>query len=202
MQLELSTCQDVYARLSESGTNNAAAKLLIRELAQQLAGRVRQVVQESIGARTVECVVVLRGGLLLYPAFSECFLDARVTVVAARRSSNGRVIEYDSGIPNTPVDLCLYLDSVVGTGLTLGRVHSHLGARRSARRSLACVLSSSSLGAERLAQMHIDMVGFSLNESVDSNGLVRPDLGTRDAGDLVAGVFPESHRHLFGAEDA
>ena len=135
-------------------------------------------------------VVVLRGGALLYRGFAERFNDADVCMVAVRRAeTGGPVCQYMTDVPRAEYATTIYVDCVAATGATVLAVRSQVTAHCEMEHEVASVLCSSTVATDKLTRAGLDVVGFSLNDGLQ-DGVVLPDLGAADAGDLFSSATP------------
>lgn len=176
----------LYATISSASLSRSGMRRQVHRLGQQLAEAVYGLCLD----RTVLCVVILRGGALLYPSFADRFLEADYCMIGLRRSEQGIEFEYCTQIPRNSYDRVVYLDCVAGTGNTLLAAHEAIGRRSRASGHLAAVICSATPATRSLAARGVSLVGFSLAEE-ETGGIVAPDLGRMDAGDLFAGEDPD-----------
>ncbi|RMG85882.1 MAG: hypothetical protein D6712_08720, partial [Chloroflexi bacterium] len=92
------------------------------------------------------CVVILRGGLLLYPAFFTRFLNMNFALVDVKQAADNRVINYDAWPKRDTYRLAIYLDTIIGTGKTIQTVHGVVESRYKIDEVLVCSLISSRQG--------------------------------------------------------
>lgn len=135
-------------------------------------------------------VVVLRGGALLYRGFAERFNDADICMVAVKREETGApVCQYMTDVPRTEYATTIYVDCVAATGATVLAVRSQVTVHCEAGHEVASVLCSSTVATDELTRAGLDVIGFSLNDGLQ-DGVVLPDLGAADAGDLFSSATP------------
>lgn len=155
-------------------------------LSHALAEATREVLGEQ--ARDTLCVIVLRGGLLLYPGFGHVFADADFCLLGMRRQDDNSVTcDYMTTPTHREYGSAVLIDCVAATGGTLLMARQMLAARRDIPVHVAAVVCSSRRATQRLVAEGIDVVGFGLQEGLDGD-IVTPDLGEMDAGDLFAGL--------------
>ncbi|GAB2891883.1 hypothetical protein GCM10027074_70100 [Streptomyces deserti] len=134
------------------------------------------------------CVIVLRGGQLLYPGFAPPFAHTDFSLLAMERDEHGQARRrYMTPPSRSYYDTAVLVDCVAATGGTLLAARQELAASCDISHHLAAVLCASDQTTRTLIKSGIDVVGFRLHESLDGN-VVTPDLGELDAGDLFSGV--------------
>jgi hypothetical protein len=145
--------------------------------------------RESGPLREVLCVVVLRGGALLYPGFAAAFPHADFLMLGMRRAADGRTVDADyiTEVPRTAYRTTVYIDCVAATGGTLLAARRLVAARCDPGREYAAVVSGAAVATGRLEAAGVRPIGFSLYEELDGR-VVTPDMGEFDAGDLFSGV--------------
>ncbi len=171
-----------YAALGTANLPKAQMRRHVHDLGQRLA----EAVAMHHADRDLLFVVVLRGGALLYPSFALRFPEADFCMVGLRRAASGVEFEYCTQLPDRTYEQIVYLDCIAGTGTTLLAAHRALSRRSPAQSHLAAVICSATPATRALQAAGIDLVGFSLHEA-ETGGIVAPDLGRMDAGDLFAG---------------
>ncbi|MFE3022228.1 uracil phosphoribosyltransferase [Streptomyces sp. NPDC059256] len=185
---EISGAEKRVARLQEA-TDPFEVRQGIIELGHVLGPRTADIVHGELGPLDdVLCVVVLRGGALMYPGFAAAFPHADFCMVGMRRSPDGNSVahEYLTDIPRDSYQATIYIDCVAATGGTLLAVGALVSARCHTGPELAAVINSASAATERLHLAGIDLLGFSLYEEL-YGPVVTPDMGRLDAGDLFSG---------------
>jgi SAM-dependent methyltransferase/uracil phosphoribosyltransferase len=176
----------LYDLLQNPSLSDVDAKAIIAILACHLAEETRLKLNKLVQAKML-LIPILRGGLLLYPAFAEAFPRSAVGLLHIVRAGNGRTTTHEC-LPNVgDVDVVLYLDAVAGTGATIDHASKRIRQRYQDAQQYACVVSSSSEATANLTARGLTVLGISIDED-HVDGLVAPDLGVRDAGDLLS--FP------------
>lgn len=175
-----------YAAISTENLPKAQMRRQVHALGQRLA----EAVATRCADRNLLFVVVLRGGALLYPSFALRFPEADYCMVGLRRTAGGVVSEYRTQLPHNTYDQIVYLDCIASTGSTLLAAHRAMSRHSPARSQLAVVICSATPATRSLQAAGIDLMGFSLHET-ETGGIVAPDLGRMDAGDLFAGGVPD-----------
>jgi uracil phosphoribosyltransferase/SAM-dependent methyltransferase len=160
------------------------AKAIIAELAWHLAEQVR-IELSSASHNNILLVPILRGGLLLYPAFAGTFGASAVGLLQISRNGHERRVTYECLPPRARADFVLYLDAVAGTGRTIKCASQLLRERYETQHHYACVLASAGDATKYIHESNVSVIGVSTDER-NLDGLVVPDLGTRDAGDLAS----------------
>ncbi len=176
----------LYATISAASQPTALMRHNIDRLGRSLA----QAVHGGPGvadAGTVLCVIILRGGALLYPSFAAEFGGADFCMLGLRRDGSAVSCEYRTSVPRSAYDLVLYVDCIAGTGGTILAAHDAITAVTDTTQAIAAVICSATRATRALDDANIGLIGFSLDES-ETDGLVRPDLGKLDAGDLFTGT--------------
>ncbi|MET9293102.1 uracil phosphoribosyltransferase [Streptomyces sp. NPDC003077] len=189
--LEVPDGGDRYRRLSAAVPPEEVRRTAI-ELGEVLAHRARSLLGAPGGPRhavpgSVLCVVVLRGGALLYPGFSVVFADADFCMLGMRRENGAVRTEYVTPIPGNAYAATLYLDCVTATGGTLLAAREAVGGRCAPGRETAVVISGAATATKRLGEAGMDVLGCSLHEGLNGD-VVLPDMGALDAGDLFSGA--------------
>lgn len=187
---QIADTDDLYAAVSTASRPTALVRHDIDRLGRSLARAVPGTPGVP-AAGEVLCVILLRGGALLYPAFAAEFGDADFCMMGLRRTGAGVVCDYRTDIPRAAYDLVVYVDCVAGTGGTILAAHRAITAVTEAAHEIAAVICSATPATRALHDANIGMIGFSLDEA-ETGGLVLPDLGRLDAGDLFTstGVQP------------
>ncbi|MFI6285012.1 uracil phosphoribosyltransferase [Streptomyces sp. NPDC051018] len=178
-----------YARLRHNRDPGGVRRGLIR-LGGVLGLRTAEITRGELGApRDVLCVVVLRGGALLYPGFVTAFPQADFCVLGMRRTPGRLSVDhqYMSDVPRDGYQATVYIDCVAATGGTLLAAREAIAARCATGHEVAAVISGAAAATARLREAGVNMVGFSLYEGLDGQ-VVYPDMGELDAGDLFSGV--------------
>jgi len=164
------------------GLARPAVRRHVHELANVLAEHTHQIVRHH-GTRVL-CVFILRGGALLYPAFSTRFCDADMCFLGMRRTPAGVVCEYATPVPRQGYEAVVLVDSVIGTGDTVRATRNYLGGSAETREYIATLCASKDATTSLIAN-GLTIIGLALDEELD-DGLVLPDLGHLDAGDLFS----------------
>ncbi|WP_416959020.1 uracil phosphoribosyltransferase [Streptomyces sp. Agncl-13] len=180
-----------YARLAHLTEPGEVRQELV-ELSGVLGRRTADIVTERFGrSRHVLCVIVLRGGALMYPGFVAAFPTADFCVLGMRRAADRDAVhhEYMTAVPRDAYEVTVYIDCISATGGTLLAVREVIAAHCATGHEVAAVVSGAAAGTDVLRQAGINVVGFSLYEDLDGP-VVLPDMGALDAGDLFSGVAP------------
>ncbi len=173
----------MYQLFREPGLGETAAREVVSALSERLAERIREQLG-SFSAQRVLLLPILRGGLLMYPAFSKLFRSAAVGLVQIVRNGDDREVVYENLPPGIQPEVVLYLDPVASTGRTIQRAARLLFERYRASKHIACVIAAAREVKGCLRAANVDLEGISTDEE-SLDGLVVPDLGARDAGDLA-----------------
>lgn len=179
--------QEVVLSKSASAPEIRAA---IRQLGKRLAQSTRGLLAEwAASIDTVLCVVILRGGMMLFPGFSAIFDDADYCIVGISRDSETSLprCQYVTQIPRSSYDWIIYLDCIAATGNTILETRRIVQKHCRPGYEIVGVISSAKVATAALQTAGLAVVGFSLYESLEG-ALVMPDLGERDAGDLFSTV--------------
>jgi len=183
--VELVDSEGLLPRVRQPGADLGQVRADVDRLAGMLAaGTAAHLSRAGHRLDDVLCVVILRGGALLYPAFQSAMRLAAFQFVAAQRQPAGDVeISYRSEVPHRDYAAVIYLDAIAATGRT---ITAAANADRYGNASAYCALLCASQQATRyLNGRGCQVVGFALGERLDGD-LVSPDLGDLDAGDLMA----------------
>ncbi|MFI9202542.1 uracil phosphoribosyltransferase [Streptomyces sp. NPDC053048] len=182
-----------FARLRHA-TDPGEVRRGIIELGDVLGPRTADIVRnELVSLQDVLCVVVLRGGALLYPGFARAFPWADFCMLGMRRrpEPGGNRLspanEYMTTVPREEYRATVYIDCVSATGDTLLAARNSVARMCDGGREVAAVVCSAGVATARLRGAGIGLVGFSLHEDLDGQVVV-PDMGELDAGDLFSGV--------------
>lgn len=130
-----------YEAVTRPGVPVAKVRRGILELGRLLGAHTRRAVPED--AATLG-VVILRGGLLLYPGFAEMFPEMDFCVLAMERDGDGRAeFRYRTRIARSEYDRAILIDCVAATGGTLLTARRVLGSEHRVGAFQAAVLCSS-----------------------------------------------------------
>jgi uracil phosphoribosyltransferase len=177
----------LYEKLTRSDGPPDQLRLDIFTLSTQLAAAARAAVASDPDMRVL-CTVILRGGMLLYPGFSEQFAAADFCLLGMRRAPSGSVdCSYMTSPDRADYDMAVLVDCVAATGGTLLTARRVLAESCRVSSYVAALLCSSHRATEVLVANGVDVLGFGLAEQLDGN-VVTPDLGEADCGDLFSGV--------------
>jgi uracil phosphoribosyltransferase len=191
-QIEVADPDRLYERFGTAASARWSARTTVTALGDRLAAAAADVLA---GADRVLCVVILRGGALLYPSFAQRLPAADFLMLGLQRGPDRVRCTYRSAVPRSQYDQVVYLDCVAATGDTVLTARTAIADCCLAERELAAVICSSRPATARLELAGIDLLGFSLDEAVDA-GIVSPDLGELDAGDLFSSALaPENAQH-------
>ena len=179
----LNTPDALYGLLNRPELDDAAAREVMSILASYLAVRIRAKL-EQLPDQQILLLPILRGGLLMYPAFINIFRNAAVGLIQVVRQGAHRSVIFESLPCNISPDVILLLDPVASTGRTLACVSQLVRSRYGKARHNACLVAAARGATAFLQESGIDLDGISTDEE-DIKGLVVPDLGARDAGDLA-----------------
>lgn len=177
---------DLYATISTASRPTALMRHHIDRLGRSLAHAVHSTPGVA-GLSDVLCVIILRGGALLYPSFAAEFSSADFCMLGLRRDGAEVSCDYRTTIPRAAYDLVLYVDCIAGTGGTVLAAHRAISAVTDTAQEIATVICSATPATRALRDANIGLIGFALDES-EKDGLVKPDLGKLDAGDLFTGT--------------
>jgi hypothetical protein len=180
--IEIPDSQGLYATINEPAQSKAAIRNRIDRLGAALAGIVHD---RLSGTDRVLCAVILRGGALLYPSFLAELDDADFCMLGLRRVAGEVVCEYRTDLPHDRYDHVLYLDCVAATGSTILTARRAVAQACAIGAETAAVICSATTATGTVVDAGVDIIGFSLAES-ETGGVVAPDLGRLDAGDLFA----------------
>lgn len=139
--------------------------------------------------QNVLCMVILRGGALLYPGFARAFPQADFCMLGMRRApDHGSVdVEYMTAVPRDTYQATIYIDCISATGGTLLAARRLVTGKCDTGHEMAAVISSAAMATGRLQTAGLGLLGFSLYEELNGQ-VVTPDMGELDAGDLFSGV--------------
>lgn len=182
--LQVPDDEGLYATISASSQPRALMRSSIDRLGRSLAQAIRSNCAdgEDRPGRML-CVVVLRGGALLYPSFAAEFRDVDFCMLGLRRMGNKVLCEYRTVIPSDTYDRVVYLDCVAATGGTLLEARRAITEVCETGHEIAAVICSATTATRALRDAKVGLLGFSLNEA-ETSGIVAPDLGKLDVGDL------------------
>lgn len=178
-----------YARLQHA-TDPAEVRRGLIELGGILGLRTAEIMRGELGAlRDVLCVLVLRGGALMYPGFATAFPQADFCMLGMRRMPDQLRMDhqYMTDLPRDDYQGTVYIDCIAATGGTLLAAREAVAARCDTGHEVAAVVSSAAAATDRIRTTGISLVGFSLYEGINGR-VVTPDMGELDAGDLFSGV--------------
>lgn len=179
-----------YARLQHVTDPGEARRDLI-ELGRVLGLRTAEIMRDELGAlQDVLCVIVLRGGALMYPGFATAFPQADFCLLGMRRTADQLCVDhqYMSDVPRDGYQATVYVDCIAATGGTLLAAGEAIAARCATGHQVGAVVSSAAKATDRLRAAGVSLVGFSLYEELHGR-VVTPDAGEFDAGDLFSGVL-------------
>jgi hypothetical protein len=180
--VELPDSEGLYAAITVADVPKALLRKRIGQLGRRLARAVRDAGRP--GDRVL-CVVVLRGGALLYPAFADEFGDAAFCMLGLRRVGGDVVTEYRTEIPGGAYDRVVYLDCVAATGRTIFAARRAIAPICHAAEEVAAVVCAATTATRALNAAELGVIGFSLDEA-ETSGVVAPDFGRLDAGEVFA----------------
>lgn len=196
---QVTDLRDVYAALNHPETSDLAARTIVETLSVRLAHELHRVWGAAIPVDArVLVVVVLRGGLLMHSGFVSAFPGAATALVAVSRAGDDRIVAY-AQVPPGEYDAAIYVDPVIGSGATLLRAREVVDAHTHTGRHVVAALCGAKPGVDALARAGFSVLGISLDE-LDQHGLVIPDLGSRDAGDLAFRLLPDAPTKSFPIE--
>lgn len=198
--VEVPDTDGLYAQISGLPRSRAFTRTTIEELGKPLALAVDDLIvgaDEHEQPPAILCVVILRGGALLYPSFAAQFADADFLMLGLQRVQDAVICDYRTTIAQGHYRHILFIDCVAATGNTILAARAALTASCVADGETAAVICSSTVASDRLSAEGIGLVGYSLRENV-SLGVVSPDLGELDAGDLFSSASHVSN-HLDAA---
>ena len=189
--VEITDDEKQYARLRHRTEPGEVRQGLI-QLGRVLGLRTADVMDERFGSlQNVLCVVILRGGALLYPGFTTTFPQADFCVLGMRRTPGEGSVksEYMTAVPRDSYQATVYIDCVSATGGTLLAARELIAGTCHTGHEVAAVVSGAAAGTEVLQAAGVNVVGFSIYEELNGQ-VVMPDMGALDAGDLFSGVAP------------
>ncbi len=181
-RIEVADPDRLYERFRVAPEPRWSARSTVAALGDRLAAATASTLA---GADRVLCVVILRGGALLYPGFAQRLPAADFLMLGLQRGENQVRCTYRSEIPQSHYDHVVYLDCVAATGDTVLTARAVITECCLVEQEAAAVICSSEPATARLDRAGIGLLGFSLYEKVDA-GIVGPDLGELDAGDLFS----------------
>jgi 2-polyprenyl-3-methyl-5-hydroxy-6-metoxy-1,4-benzoquinol methylase/uracil phosphoribosyltransferase len=173
----------LYKLLHHAELDDAAA----REIVSLLASNLAHCVKSELGAyrdQQILLVPILRGGLLVYPAFINTFRYAAVGLFQISRHNGHRTVLYESLPEGISPNVILYLDAVAATGNTIICASQLIKRHYGEVDQRACLITATRSASTCIRDAGITVDGISTDE-LDIGGLVVPDLGCRDAGDLA-----------------
>jgi hypothetical protein len=174
--------EGLYAAITVADVPKAVLRERIGRLGRGLARAVRAAGRPG---ERVLCVVVLRGGALLYPAFVAEFGDAAFCMLGLRRAGGDVVTEYRTEVPGGAYDRVVYLDCVAATGGTIFAARKAIAPVCHAVEEVAAVVCAATTATRALHAAGLGVLGFSLDET-ETSGVVAPDFGRLDAGEVFA----------------
>lgn len=187
INLEIEDTHGLYEMVSNGHLNRPKMRKNLCELGFGLASETKSIITQSHPeARSVLCVIILRGGAFLYPGFLSHFADADFCMLGLRRSDDGKgaaECTYCTPIETSQYDVVIFLDCITATGDTILEASRFLANRLTIDKQIASVICSSATGRMKLKKAGIGVIGFSLNEDMLGN-VVAPDFGKMDAGDI------------------
>lgn len=188
--VEIPTGRRLYDELKDAAQPTATVRRQAHQLSGYVAEGTRQRTAEVVGEHArILCTIILRGGAVLYPAFANAFPDADFCLLGCRRTDQAGLarVEYATLIPRARYDATVYIDCICATGGTILAASQFVGGHCQPGQEIVAVISSTNPGTSLLTGAGIGVVGLSLFES-HVDGVVAPDLGSLDAGDLFSGV--------------
>lgn len=177
------------SRLSDESADIAEKRVLLASLGDNIADWAsREVVRRGLRESSVTIVIVMRGGMLLFPAFYRQMANSCYGFVACQRSGEQRQLTYSEVPRFGSCRLVIYVDPFVATGQTMLHVIRHIRDLYSNQiEEIACCVACSRSGAVVLQEEGVTVAGFDLEQALTPSGGVSPDFGRLDAGDLVSG---------------
>lgn len=181
-------CEDLYRDLKREDLSLPVLRASVAQISHAVAKTVREQLGDDSGYAPTLCVFILRGAALMLPGFLEQMGGAPFWLVAARRDarSGKPLITYASDMPPGWFANVVYVDCVVASGETVRLVRSIVRGKMSPLYEVVATICSASDTTDMLDAEGLDVVGVSLQEVVEE-GLLTPDLGNLDAGDIFSG---------------
>lgn len=133
-------------------------------------------------------IIVMRGGMLLFPSFYKTLNNAKFGFLACKRKGEEREIIY-SEIPDLSMcRLLVFVDTFIATGKTLNESMRYVRKLNTKKTDeiVCCIISSFNDNFISTLELN-NLVGFDLSQTVNANGWLLPDFGGLDAGDLLIG---------------
>ncbi len=188
LTLNFAQANEKYNRLLDPTLPLSEARHIIDELSQGIAVRTRTWAAEAARPDDATLVVfVLRGGALMLPAFLRVFSEADCALLALRRQPDGSVLpEYLSVMARSRYRSVILVDCIASTGRTVSTAFAMIQQYCTFDRAVLAVISASDVAREAVTDLGLSVIGHSVNES-NIDGLLMPDFGARDAGDMFAG---------------
>lgn len=181
--IKLNDALEAYRLLSRGHVDIARARRAALVVSAYVCSQVTAVLEEA----DTLVVFILRGALLMLPSAYECFVNSTFGLLGMKREGDTSKCNYRA-LPNARKFTNLVIvDSVIGSGETILSSRNVLEREGfSFEEVFACFIVSSKKANERLRKDGWHTYGFSDNEHV-INGMVIPDFGSRDAGDMAIG---------------
>lgn len=177
--------KDTLKTVRQTGIGRSTMRTHVGQLGTILAEHTYEIVRSGTAhPQPILCVFILRGGAMLYPAFSARFTQADVCFLGMRRTDDGVACEYATPIPRHDYHAVVLVDCVIGTGATITAVRKCLKPIQRESNYVA-TLCSSRQATTQLADDGLTVIGMALDEKLE-DGLVLPHLGHLDAGDLFS----------------
>lgn len=182
------------SQLSDKKVETSHKRALFSEMGDTLGRWVdREAKARGIKQGDITVVIILRGGMLLFPAFYHQLPSAKFAFVACKREGATRRVVYSEVPRSDSCRLVVYLDPFVATAKTMLYVIRHVRQMCPATVvEFACCVVSSGKGAEMLSEQNITLVGFDFRQGITDLGWLIPDFGSLDAGDLACGTGNQS----------
>jgi uracil phosphoribosyltransferase len=187
LTMKIEDRRGLYHTVTSGPVSRAGMRENLSALGFILGRQTRALVERELpAAGRVLCVVILRGGALLYPGFLAAFPEADFCMLGLQRTEDGVArCSYCSHVEGASYDLVLYIDCIAATGGTILEARRLLRERCGIGRDLAALVCSSEPAVLALREEGVGVVGFSLDEDLKGN-VVTPDFGELDAGDLFS----------------
>ncbi|MBZ5762106.1 uracil phosphoribosyltransferase [Rhizobium sp. VS19-DR104.2] len=187
LSVEIEDRRGLYKAVRSGVPSRIGMRENLSDLGFSLARQTRVIVMAQLPApQRVLCVVILRGGGMLYPGFLSEFVEADFCMLGLQRGDGGQgeaKCTYCSPLESSHYDSIIFLDCISATGGTILEASRFLQTRCDTEARLAAVICSSAVGSRALNDSGIGVIGFSLRENMKGN-VVTPDFGEMDAGDI------------------
>lgn len=190
MKINEIPASDLYDDLARGHLATEQSRKRLAELSVHLADSVSsRLSANGIAPRSALCVFILRGGALLLPGFLQHMAGSPFCLLAMKRGATVGTAEpiYCSDLPVGAISTIIYVDCIAASGGTVDAARALMRESYHPEREILVVVASSADATHRFAGEGVEVFGVSLYERIEG-GVLAPDLGRLDAGDILSGV--------------